>query len=67
MNANLLKSVMVKQGVSVDALADKVGINRATMYRKVNDLDKVKIGEAKKIKAALNLSDEDAIAIFLLN
>ena len=66
MNANLLKSELVRQGVSVDVLSERTGINRATLYRLLKNIDKVRIGDAKKIKAALNMSDETAVAIFLL-
>lgn len=65
MQLNKLKAKMVEKGINADLLADVIGVDRSSMYRKMNNFDKITIGEAKLIKAALEMSDEDAIAIFL--
>lgn len=64
MKLNLLKGKIVEKGMNVEALAEKIGIDRSSMYRKLNNFEKITIGEAQKIKDVLNLSDEDAKTIF---
>ena len=59
-----LRGKMVEKGVNVESLASDMGIDRATLYRKLNDGEKFTIGDAKKIKTALNLTDEEANDIF---
>ena len=65
MNLNKLKGKIVEKGMNVEILGALIGIERATLYRKLNNFEKITIGEAKKIKIALELSNEDAIEIFL--
>lgn len=65
MQLNKLKAKMVEKGINADLLADVIGVDRSSMYRKMNNFEKITIGEAKLIKTALEMSDEDAIAIFL--
>ena len=65
MNLNKLKGKIVEKGMNVDKLAELVNINRSSMYRKLNRFEKITIGEANKIKAALELTDEEAADIFL--
>jgi predicted transcriptional regulator len=64
MKLNLLKGKIVEKGMNVESLAEKIGIDRSSMYRKLNNFEKITIGEAQKIKVVLNLSDEDAKTIF---
>ena len=65
MNVNKLKCKIVERGENVEVLADKIGVDRATMYRKLNSFEKVTIGEASRIKAALGLTSEEATENFL--
>lgn len=65
MKLNKLKGKMVENEVNVESLADALGVDRSTMYRKLNEADKITIGEAMKIKAVLSLTDEEATDIFL--
>lgn len=65
MNVNKLKGKIVENGLSVGKLADLIGIERSSMYRKLNDFKKITIGDAEKIKGALKLNDEEAYEIFL--
>ena len=62
---NKLKSKLVERGINVETLADLIEIDRSSMYRKLNNFEKITIGEAQKIKDVLGLSDEDAVYIFL--
>ena len=65
MKHNLLKAKIVEKGYSVEKVADKANINRATLYRKLNNFEKITIGEAKRIKSALGLTSKEATEIFL--
>lgn len=64
MNILKLKSKMVEKGLNVETLACRIGIDKSTLYRKLNEGEKITIGEALKIKAELNLTDNDAKDIF---
>lgn len=64
MNIQKLKGKIVERGMNVEALADKLGIDRSTLYRKLNAGEKFTIGEAQKIKASLDLTDNEASDIF---
>jgi DNA-binding XRE family transcriptional regulator len=65
MNVNKLKGKITENGLNVETLANRIGINRASMYRKLSNAEKITIGEARKIKAALNLTAAEATDIFL--
>ncbi len=60
-----LKAKIVENGINVETLAEQIGVDRSSMYRKLNNFEKITIGEARKIKAALNLTNEEASNIFL--
>lgn len=64
MNAAKLKGKIVENGTNVEKLAEYLGIDRATLYRKLGNFEKFTIGEANKVKTALGLTDEEATAIF---
>lgn len=66
MNIPMLRGKMVEKGYTVESLAAELCMDRATLYRKLNDAEKFTIGEAKRIKKILDLTDEDACIIFLL-
>lgn len=65
MSLNRLKGKIIEKGLNVETLAERIGIDRSSMYRKLNNFEKITIGEAKKIKAVLGLSNEEASSIFL--
>lgn len=65
MDLNKLKGKIVEKGWNVEKLAEHIGVDRSSMYRKLNNFEKITIGEAKKIKVALGLSNEEASSIFL--
>ena len=64
MNIPKLKGKIVEKGINVETLAGKLGINRSTLYRKLDASEKFTIGEANKIKAELDLTNEEATEIF---
>lgn len=64
MNILKLRGKMVEHCVNVEALASVLEIDRATLYRKLNDGEKFTIGEARKINAVLELTKEEVNEIF---
>lgn len=71
MNIPKLKGKIVEREMNMEQLADAMGIDRSTIYRKFSPdkdkkpEDKITIGEAVRMKEILNLSDEEASQIFL--
>ena len=65
MNMNKLKAKIVERGMNVEELADIIGITVQTLYRKMKAPLKITVGEAIQIKDVLDLSDQEALEIFL--
>lgn len=64
-NINKLKGKIIERGMSVEKLAEKIGVNKSTIYRKMNNDGKTfTIREANLICSILDLSGEEATAIF---
>lgn len=63
-NIAMLKGKMVEKGINAERLAEAMGIDRATLYRKFDKAEKITIGEAMRIKAILGLTDQEAYQIF---
>jgi DNA-binding phage protein len=63
-NVKKLKSTINNKDSSIDKLALDLGIDRATLYRRLKDGNSFNIGEVAKIKKSLNLSREEAVEIF---
>lgn len=64
-NVNKLKAKMIERGYNVETLAAAIGMNKSTLYRKLQKLAVFTIGEVKRIKEILGLTDQEAIEIFL--
>lgn len=64
MNVAMLKKKIGERGINVETLAEKIGIDRSTMYRKLNADISTTVAEAVKIKDALGLTNEEARSIF---
>ena len=64
MNVKMLKDKIAEKGMNVEQLAKKIGIDRSTMYRKINADISTTVAEAIKIKDALGLTNEEARSIF---
>ena len=61
-----LKGRIVEKGTTQEAVADSIGIDRSTFYRKIkNQGASFSIGEIHKIAAVIPLTKEEAIDIFL--
>lgn len=65
MNINKLKGKIVERDMNVEKLADAIGIDRSSLYRKLNAAEKITIGEAIKMKDVLAMDDSEAYEIFL--
>lgn len=65
MNVAKLKGKIVERGINVEGLATKIGVDRSSLYRKLNNAEKITIGEASKMKVALEMTDAEALDIFL--
>ena len=61
-----LREVAKDKGLNIEGLAAKIGIDRATFYRKLNaDGEKFTIGEVHRMVEESTMSREEAISIFL--
>lgn len=64
MDVTMLKKKIGERGINVETLAEKIGIDRSTMYRKLNADISTTVAEAVKIKDVLGLTNEEARSIF---
>lgn len=62
-NTQLLKGKIVENGTNVANIAEKLGIDKATLYRHINT-GGFSLREVVGIKNLLNLTEEEAIRIF---
>lgn len=65
MNVAKLKGKIVERGINVEGLANKIGVDRSSLYRKLNNAEKITIGEASRMKEVLEMTDAEALDIFL--
>lgn len=64
-NINKLKGKIVERGLNVEKLAERIGLDKSTLYRKINnDGETFSIREANLICKELKLSPQEATAIF---
>lgn len=66
MNINRLKGAVYQRGLTLEELASQTGIPRSTIWRnfKANNMALVQV---KKIKDALELTNEEVLSIFFEN
>lgn len=64
MNGNKLKAKIIERGLSVTDFAAKIEMDRSSLYRKLSNAERITIGEATRIKEALDMTSEEASAIF---
>lgn len=65
MHINKLKGKIVEKGLNMGKLAQLIGIDRSTLYRKINnDGSTLTIKEVNNICKVLALSDQEAASIF---
>ena len=63
-NTNKLKGLIVERGKTQKAVANSIGIDRSTFYRKMEKGGDFSISEALKMKEEIPLTDAEAIEIF---
>lgn len=64
MNIDKLKGKIKERGFTVKDFAEKIGVERTSLYRKLNNAERITIGEADRMKETLNLSNAEATEIF---
>lgn len=63
---NKLRGKIVEAGKTQEAVADLVGVDRSTFYRKVkSDGETFTVGEVHKLVTAIGLTQQEAVEIFL--
>ena len=63
-NSQRLKQAIDESGITITALAKKVGISRESMYNKIENKTEFTVSEIGLISSALHLSNEARDAIF---
>ncbi|WP_086350158.1 helix-turn-helix transcriptional regulator [Candidatus Enterococcus clewellii] len=63
-NVLKLKGAIVEKGTTQQAVADAIGIDRSTFYRKMKNGGDFSIEEAKKIAKEVPLTNFEAVEIF---
>lgn len=63
-NVNKLKAKLVEREMNIETLAEKIGMDRATLYRRFSDGNKFTIGEAESICKELDLTADEVHSIF---
>ena len=63
-NTELLKREITKKRKNVTEIAAEMGVDKATLYRRIADGKTFTIGEVEKIVAILKLTHKEAISIF---
>lgn len=66
-NKQKLKAVIVEKNLTQEWLAHELNINRTTFSRKMSEHGKFTVEEANEIVKALELTKDEAIAIFFAN
>ena len=64
MNILDLKAEIVRHGLTIPRLAELIGIDKKTMYSRINGETSFKQDEIVKISQALKLTDEQILSIF---
>lgn len=64
-NIRKIRARMVEKGVTAQEMADCMGINRSTLYRKFQQPDEqITVRDVRTMAAALDLQVPDAVKIF---
>lgn len=63
-DTKLLRGKMAERNMNVADVAVRIGLDKATLYRRLSDGESFTVGEVQRIKTALNLSLEEAVSIF---
>lgn len=65
MNTRFLRERMKEMKITVDSLAERIGMDRSTLFRKLkDDGETFKVSEFKKIVPILKMTPEEVDSIF---
>lgn len=67
MNNIELKVKLMRSNMSVEDLAQRMGINKVTLYRKIKGESQFDLNEIKEVAAILNLTQNEIFSIFFTN
>ncbi|PKE07342.1 helix-turn-helix domain-containing protein [Macrococcoides caseolyticum] len=63
-----LKKMIASKGYNLEQFAEKIGMGRSTLYRKMKDNgNNFTIGEIETIVKILKLTKKESISIFFIN
>lgn len=65
LDANRLQVEIMKNGFTLGDISDFLGLTKVLTHRKLTDIKTLTIGEAIRLKELLELTDLEAIDIFL--
>ena len=63
-NTRLLRGKIEEKGTNISEIAAKIGVDKATLYRRIANSETFTIGEVGKITEILGLTREESISIF---
>lgn len=64
MNLTELKVERIRHGLTTDKFANKIGMPKTTLYRRLKNADSFTLEEIRNISKALNLSSTRIMEIF---
>ncbi len=66
-NVNKLKGKIVERGLNISEFSKDIGMNKSTFYRRLSEKGETfSIKEVNKMCSVLNLTSEEATAIFFI-
>lgn len=63
-DTRLLRDKIEEKRTSISEVAARMGVDKATLYRRIANSESFTIGEVGKITEILNLSHDEAVSIF---
>ena len=63
-DTRLLRIKIEEKRTNISEIASKMGIDKATLYRRIANSETFSIGEVGKIAEILNLTHDEAVSIF---
>lgn len=64
MNANKFKYFVAERGMTLNELANKIGMNNSTLYRKMNGISDFKRNEILECAKILKITEDELLDIF---
>ena len=63
-DTSLLRKKITEESTNVSEVACKMGMDKATLYRRIANSDTFTIGDVRKLVEILHLTHAEAVAIF---